>query len=143
MASRLTELALDCHHPETLAAFWCAALDWVVLDDEPGTVEIGPAVIGDAERLEAVRSGPVVPTIVLNEVGEGKVVKNRMHLDLSPTDRSHDDEVARLLDLGATRADVGQRGDESWTVLADPEGNEFCVLRSLAPEHFAHGPTSE
>ena len=139
MASRLTELALDCHDPEALAAFWCAALDWVVLDREPGAVEIGPAPAGDAERLEDVRSGPVVPTIVLNAVGERKVVKNRMHLDLSPTDRSHDDEVARLLDLGASRADVGQAGDESWTVLADPEGNEFCVLRSLAPEHFSLG----
>jgi hypothetical protein len=142
MASRLTEISLDCHDPEALAAFWCAALDWVVLDGEPGIVEIGPAPIADAERLEAVRSGPVVPTIVLAAVGEAKVVKNRMHLDLSPSDRSHEDEVARLLDLGATRADVGQRGDESWTVLADPEGNEFCVLRSLAPEHFSLGPTS-
>jgi hypothetical protein len=60
-----------------------------------------------------------------------------MHLDLSPVDCSRDEEVERLLALGATRADVGQTGEESWVVLADPEGNEFCVLRSLAPGHFA------
>jgi hypothetical protein len=70
-------------------------------------------------------------------VPETKVAKNRMHLDLSPVDRSRDEEVARLLALGATRADVGQTGEESWVVLADPEGNEFCVLRSLAPGHFS------
>lgn len=137
MASRLTELSLDCHDPEALAAFWCAALDWVVLDRVPGLVEIGPAGRDDGELLEAVRSGPVAPTMFLAAVEEDKVVKNRMHVDLSPIDRSQDDEVERLLALGATRAEVGQTGEESWTVLADPEGNEFCVLRSLAPGHFS------
>ena len=137
MASRLTELSLDCHDPEALAAFWCAALDWVVLDRVPGLVEIGPAGRDDRELLEAVRSGPVAPTMFLAAVEEDKVVKNRMHVDLSPVDRSQDDEVERLLALGATRAEVGQTGEESWTVLADPEGNEFCVLRSLAPGHFS------
>ena len=137
MASRLTELSLDCHDPEALAAFWCAALDWVVLDRVPGLVEIGPAGRDDLELLESVRSGPVAPTMFLAAVEENKVVKNRMHVDLSPIDRSQDDEVERLLALGATRAEVGQTGEESWTVLADPEGNEFCVLRSLAPDHFS------
>lgn len=137
MASRMTELSLDCHDPEALAAFWCAALDWVVLDREPGLVEIGPAGRDDGELLEAVRSGPVAPTMFLAAVEEDKVVKNRMHIDLSPIDRSQDEEVERLLALGATHAEVGQTGEESWTVLADPEGNEFCVLRSLAPGHFS------
>ncbi|MFC7362693.1 VOC family protein [Nocardioides astragali] len=137
MASRMTELSLDCHDPEALAAFWCAALDWVVLDREPGLVEIGPAGRDDGELLEAVRSGPVAPTMFLAAVEEDKVVKNRMHVDLSPIDRSQDEEVERLLALGATHAEVGQTGEESWTVLADPEGNEFCVLRSLAPGHFS------
>ncbi|RII20735.1 hypothetical protein DSC45_02725 [Streptomyces sp. YIM 130001] len=59
-------------------------------------------------------------------------MKNRLHLDVSPIDRSTADEVARLLDLGATRADVGQGQDGNWVVMADPEGNEFCVLRTLA-----------
>jgi hypothetical protein len=133
----MTELSLDCHDPEALAAFWCAALDWVVLDREPGLVEIGPAGRDDGELLEAVRSGPVAPTMFLAAVEEDKVVKNRMHVDLSPIDRSQDEEVERLLALGATHAEVGQTGEESWTVLADPEGNEFCVLRSLAPGHFS------
>ena len=60
---------------------------------------------------------------------EGKVVKNRLHLDVRPTG-SHDAEVQRLIDLGARRADIGQ-GDVRWVVLADPEGNEFCVLGPL------------
>ena len=137
MASRLTEISLDCHDPDRLADFWTAALDWVVLDREPGLVEIGPARASDQALLDAVRTGPVPPTMFLAEVGEDKVAKNRMHLDLSPVDRSRDEEVERLLALGATRADVGQTGEETWVVLADPEGNEFCVLRSLAPGHFA------
>jgi hypothetical protein len=65
-------------------------------------------------------------------VPEGKTVKNRLHLDVNPTDREQDDEVRRLLDLGARQADVGQ-GEASWVVLADPEGNEFCVLAGRYP----------
>ena len=107
------------------------------MDRVPGLVEIGPAGRDDGELLEAVRSGPVAPTMFLAAVEEDKVVKNRMHVDLSPIDRSQDEEVERLLALGATHAEVGQTGEESWTVLADPEGNEFCVLRSLARGHFS------
>ncbi len=137
MASRLTEISLDCHDPARLAEFWTAALDWVVLDAEPGLVEIGPVRASDQELLDAVRSGPVAPTMFLAAVPEDKVAKNRLHLDLSPVDRSRDEEVERLVALGATRADVGQTGEESWVVMADPEGNEFCVLRSLAEGHFS------
>ena len=137
MASRLTEISLDCRDPDLLADFWTAALDWVVLDREPGLVEIGPPLETDQALLDAVRSGPVPPTMFLAAVPEDKVAKNRMHLDLSPVDRSRDEEVTRLEALGATRADVGQSGEESWVVMADPEGNEFCVLRSLASGHFA------
>lgn len=137
MASRLTEISLDCHDPVRLADFWTAALDWVVLNSDDGLVEIGPSRSDDDALLDAVRSGHVAPTMFLAAVGEEKVVKNRMHLDLSPIDRSRDEEVARLVALGASRADVGQTGEESWVVLADPEGNEFCVLRSLAPGHFS------
>ena len=112
-------------------------LDWVVLHREPGLVEIGPAGRDDHELLDAVRSGPVAPTIFLAQVPEDKVAKNRVHFDVSPVEGSQEDEVELILGLGATRADIGQSGDESWTVLADPEGNEFCVLRSLAPGHFS------
>jgi catechol 2,3-dioxygenase-like lactoylglutathione lyase family enzyme len=137
MASRLTEISLDCHDPDRLAEFWTAVLGWEVLHAEPGLVEIGPGGRADAELLEVVRSGPVAPTIFLAQVPEEKVAKNRVHFDVSPVDCSQDEEVERILALGATRADIGQTGEESWTVLADPEGNEFCVLRSLAPEHFS------
>ena len=137
MASRLTEISLDCHDPDRLADFWCAVLGWQVLNHEPGLVEIGPARVEDQALLDAVRSGPVCPTIFLAQVEEDKVVKNRSHFDVSPIDVSQEEEVERILALGATHADVGQTGDESWTVLADPEGNEFCVLRSLAPGHFS------
>lgn len=137
MTSRLTEISLDCHDPDRLADFWTRALGWVVLHREPGLVEIGPEGRDDRELLGAVRAGPVPPTMFLAAVEESKVVKNRMHLDLSPVDCSRDEEVERLLALGASRADVGQTGEESWVVLADPEGNELCVLRSLAPGHFS------
>jgi hypothetical protein len=137
MASRLTEISLDCHDPDRLAEFWTAALDWVVLHHEPGLVVIGPERPDDLALLQAVRSGHVAPTMFLAAVPEDKVATNRMHLDLSPIDRSRDEEVDRLLALGATRADVGQTGEETWVVMADPEGNEFCVLRSLAEGHFS------
>ena len=137
MASRLTEISLDCHDADLLAAFWAGVLGWDVLHREPGLVEIGPGGRHDAELLDAVRSGPVAPTIFLAQVPEEKVAKNRVHFDVSPVDCSQEDEVQRILALGATRAEVGQTGEESWVVLADPEGNEFCVLRSLAEGHFS------
>lgn len=135
MTSRLNEINVDCADPDRLADFWCAALGYVVLEAEPGLVEIGPGRVPDAELLDAVRRAPVAPTIFFATVPESKSVKNRLHLDLSPIDISQVDEVARLEALGARRADVGQ-GDVSWVVMADPEGNEFCVLRSLAPGEF-------
>jgi hypothetical protein len=72
----------------------------------------------------------------LARVPEQKTVKNRLHLDLSPIDGTLAEEVARLEALGARRADVGQTSAETWVVMADPEGNEFCVLHSLAPGEF-------
>lgn len=72
------------------------------------------------------------PTLTFAKVPDTKTIKNRLHIDVNPTDREQDDEVGRLLGLGARHADVGQ-GDVSWVVLADPEGNEFCVLASRHP----------
>ena len=118
MSSRFTELAVDCRDAAKLAEFWCAVLDWRVSDTEPGLVEIE----GD---------GPG-PTIVFCEVPEEKTAKNRVHIDVSPRDREQPEEVERILALGARRADVGQ-GDVDWVVLADPEGNEFCVLKTRRP----------
>jgi hypothetical protein len=74
----------------------------------------------------------VPPTLTFAHVPEGKTVKSRLHLDVNPTDREQDEEVRRLLDLGDRDADVGQ-GDVSWVCLADPEGNEFCVLAGRRP----------
>ena len=90
------------------------ALGWVVVNDAPDEFEIRPS----PDRL---------PGLLFVAVKEPKTTKNRLHLDFRPEDRGA--EVERLLTLGATRADVGQ-GEKSWAVLADPEGNEFCVLRS-------------
>ncbi|GGY86786.1 VOC family protein [Streptomyces nitrosporeus] len=129
MTSRFTELAVDCHDPEGLAAFWCAVLDFKVIDRDEGAVEIGSWV----PAVEDVRARQMPPTLLFIQVPEDKAVKNRLHLDISPIDGSTEDEVARLLGLGATRADVGQGPGRSWVVMADPEGNEFCVLRTLAP----------
>jgi|SRR6478609_815602 len=137
MSSRLTEINVDCADPRRLADFWCAVLDYVVVDATDDLVEIGPDRGSDAELLDAVRRGPLAPSLFFAQVPEGKTVKNRLHLDLSPIDRSQAEEVARLEGLGARRADVGQGDDVSWVVMTDPEGNELCVLRSLAPGQFA------
>ncbi|MEJ7636127.1 VOC family protein [Aeromicrobium sp.] len=128
MASTFTELAFDCADPRALARFWCAVLDYEVRDDNDGFLSIGsPSTRGGEDPY-----GPVPPTLAFARVPEGKNIKNRLHIDVNPSDRDQGQEVRRLLDLGARHADVGQ-GDQSWVVLADPEGNEFCVLASRHP----------
>lgn len=126
MTSRFTELAIDCADPEALARFWCAALDYEVLGAEEGLVNIGSPGSNTADG----HLGPVPPTLTFARVPEDKSAKNRLHLDLRPVDGDQHAEVDRLLGLGARRVDVGQTGQESWVCLADPEGNEFCVLGS-------------
>lgn len=124
MACRISELVLECRDPEELARFWCAVLDFVVLDREGGAVEIGPP-----EGF-----GGLQPTIVLSPTDEPKPARTRLHLDVNAVDRDQEVELERLLQLGARPADVGQTGQESWHVLADPEGNPFCLLKArLAP----------
>lgn len=117
MTSTFTDLAIDCVDPTKLARFWCEVLGYAVRVEDDELVTIG---------------GAVPPTLTFARVPEGKTVKNRLHIDVNPTDREQDDEVRRLLDLGAQRVDVGQ-GEQSWVVLADPEGNEFCVLAARRP----------
>jgi hypothetical protein len=130
MASKFTELAIDCADPSGLARFWCSVLDYEVQDEDAddGVVTIGSPVVPEGKN----RLGPVPPTLTFARVPEGKTVKNRLHIDVNPTDREQDEEVRRLVDLGARHVDVGQ-GEVSWVVLADPEGNEFCVLASRCP----------
>jgi hypothetical protein len=130
MGSRLTEISVDCHDPVAQAAFWAAALDYHVVQTSDAQVEIAPWEQEPADLAEQVRQAPGVPTLVFVTVPEGKTVKNRLHLDVRPIDGSHEAEVERLIGLGARRADIGQ-GDVPWVVLADPEGNEFCVLGPL------------
>src|SRR5215813_8705321 len=129
MASKFTELAIDCADPSGLARFWCAVLGYEVQDEDDGLVTIGSPLLTEGKN----HPGPVPPVLTFARVPESKIVKNRLHLDVNPTDREQGGEVRRLLDLGARHADVGQTGDESWVVLADPEGNEFCVLAGRHP----------
>jgi glyoxalase superfamily protein len=126
MTSRFSELIIDCHDPRPLAEFWCAVLGYTVIDQDENAVEISSW----KPTAEAFREKPQPPTLVFIRVPEGKTVKNRIHIDVSPIDSSQQDEVERLLSLGARHVDIGQ-GEQRWVVLADPEGNEFCVLRSL------------
>ena len=118
MSSRLRAVALDVDDLDRMTTFWGA-----VLGAEPFDVEDGFASLPLGGDL----------TLDLIRVPEPKTVKDRLHLDLVAADRTQAEEVARLLELGAVRADVGQGGDVSWVVLADPEGNEFCVLRGAQP----------
>jgi hypothetical protein len=106
------QVTVDARDSVALGRWWAEALGWVVVEDRRGEFEIRPA----PDRL---------PGLLFTEVDEPKTAKNRLHLDLRPDDQQA--EVERLLALGATRVDVGQ-GDQGWVVLADPEGNELCVL---------------
>src|SRR3954470_23895315 len=121
MTSAFAVLAIDAHAPRRIADFWAAVLGWRVVDESDGLVSIAPA---DARW----------PTIDVVPVPEAKTVKNRLHLDLRADGTSTEEELERLLSLGARRVDVGQGEDVTWTVLADIEGNEFCLLSRTAQE---------
>lgn len=122
MTTRLTSVLIDAADPQRLSRFWAELLGWPVTFDDPGEVDVelapGAVAWGDGGT----------PCLTFVPVGDPKVGKNRVHLDLvSATDRAQQDTVERALALGAHRIDIGQ-GDVAWEVLADPEGNEFCVL---------------
>jgi catechol 2,3-dioxygenase-like lactoylglutathione lyase family enzyme len=118
MTSRLAQITIDVSDIETQAEFWSAALGLTVDLGDDGSAKLYPPEDAPAEAV----------TVWLQPVSEPKQDKLRLHLDLRPEGGDVDGEVDRLLGLGATRADVGQTGEETFTVLADPEGNEFCVL---------------
>jgi catechol 2,3-dioxygenase-like lactoylglutathione lyase family enzyme len=121
MACRISELVIEAADPDRLAAFWSQVLGYVEIDrEDDGSIEIGPRDVG---------FGGPQPTIVLSPSSERRTGKLRLHIDVNATDRDQDAELERLLALGARPADVGQTGTEAWHVLADPEGNEFCLLR--------------
>jgi len=122
VTSRIAVVAIDARDPALVATFWAAALGWIALiDPRGGGVSLSPPTVGGRPG-EAGQSIDVLP------VPEGKTIKNRLHLDLRADGSTQAEEVERLFALGASRVDVGQGDDVSWVVLADPEGNEFCVL---------------
>ena len=116
MPVRLHHIVVDAHDLPALARFWTQALGWKVLSERENEI-----VIGTDENAPA--------GMCFMPVTDPKTVKNRVHLDLTSSAADRDQEIERLVALGARRVDIGQTGAESWTVLADPEGNEFCVVR--------------
>jgi len=118
MSLVISQLAIDCADPYALAQWWARVLEWdLAYDPTPEDDEVS---IVPADRSDEW---------IFLKVPEVKTLKNRLHVDFRPAnDTDQDTELARLLDLGATRVDVGQ-GDVAWHVLADPEGNEFCLLK--------------
>ncbi|GAA1543401.1 VOC family protein [Kribbella lupini] len=123
MGLRIGALVVDSVDPGRLARFWAKALDWVISQDtDPEWI---------VEPPEGSREDCVVADLLFIKVPEPRAGKNRLQLDLRPEDQAA--EVERLEALGATRADVGQGNDRPWTVMADPEGNEFCVQAAHPP----------
>jgi predicted enzyme related to lactoylglutathione lyase len=116
MALTLHHIVVDAHDLPGLASFWAQVLGWRVLSEREREVVIGPE-----------ETAPV--GICFMPVTDRKTAKNRLHLDLTTGADDRDAEIDRILALGAQPVDIGQTGAESWTVLADPEGNEFCVVR--------------
>jgi predicted enzyme related to lactoylglutathione lyase len=117
MPSQWEQVVVDAEDPARLARWWAEALGYQIVHEEPDEVEIR-------------RSPDALPGLLFTPVPDAKKVKNRLHLDLRPEDQEA--EVERLVDMGARPVDIGQH-DVSWVVLADPEGNEFCVLSSRRP----------
>lgn len=119
MTVRLGDIVVDCSNPTAAAEFWCAALGYRVV----GTDETGVAIAGDSSA----------PTLLFLASDDSKLHKNRIHFDVCPVEgTTRDDEVSRLERLGARRIDIG-RHDASWVVMADPAGNEFCVMNTVLP----------
>ncbi len=129
MSIVIGHLTVDAGDPETLARWWAEVLGWEVELDAEDDEEVWIAAPEDV-GAGVGPTGPGTGGLLFIRVPEAKQVKNRLHLDLRPADGSDQEtELARLLALGATRVDIGQ-GEVPWHVLADPEGNEFCLLRS-------------
>lgn len=127
MSIRWQSVCVDTTDPARLAPFWEAALGWRRTYDSADEVVLEPP--------EGSPADGVSPDLLFLRVPEEKTTKNRLHIDLRPDDQAA--EVARLEGLGAHRVSVGQAADVSWVVLADPDGNELCVLRALTAEELA------
>lgn len=130
MAVRWYTTVIDSRDPQAQARWWAAVLGWQLFYDTPEEAVIIPAYVNQA-MLDATPWERVGPGLVFVPVPEDKQLKNRLHLDLAPhLSDDREAEIERLLEMGATRADVGQPDDASFDVFRDPEGNEFCLLSS-------------
>ena len=124
MTSFISHTTVDCANAYELSEWWKQLLGYVDLPDDPNEPEHEECMI---QRPDGTHQ------LLFIEVPDLKQGKNRLHFDLRPSDRTRDEEVDRALGLGATQVDDlrGKYGPGSgWVVLADPEGNEFCILRS-------------
>lgn len=127
MSLRLDQVAIDAHDPERLAKFWAEVLDYEVIYDSAEDPENDSL----EREIELAAKGGSSTTLLFLSNNDEKKVKNRLHFDLRPDDQAA--EVARVEALGARRVDIGQ-GEQTWVVLADPEGNEFCILSARPPK---------
>lgn len=127
MSVRWYTVVVDCHDVQAQSAWWARVLRWDIAYEADDEVVVVPPHALDESR--AVPRSERSPGLVFVPVPEAKTLKNRLHIDLAPgPDDEQAAEVAWLESLGARRVDIGQGDDKSWVVLADPEGNEFCVL---------------
>jgi predicted enzyme related to lactoylglutathione lyase len=120
VSSAILNITFDCADPRALARFWGQVTGWPVVEEpQPGSEDSAVGNPGEGH-----------PRLYFVRVPEDKTIKNRMHLDVMPADRTQDEEIARLTGLGATIVS-DRRPELGWVILADPEGNEFCVEISV------------
>jgi hypothetical protein len=131
MVSRISHTSFDARNAYDQSLFWSKVLDWIEDPDDPNLPEHDECLIMSRDRREV---------LLFINVPDDKIVKNRVHLDLRPVEITREDEVTRLVALGATQlADFRRPDGSGWITLADPEGNEFCVL---SPRPAGTGPTT-
>ncbi len=128
MALRWQNIGIDTTDPAPLARWWAELLGWRITFEDEDEVVLEPPAGSPQDGVS--------PDILFLRVPEPKQEKVRIHLDLRPEDQAA--EVARAEAMGATRVDIGQ-GAPTWVVLADPQGNEFCILRALTAAELAEG----
>ncbi|WP_154796106.1 VOC family protein [Occultella kanbiaonis] len=130
MAAQWHSVVVDCFDPQSLSRWWAEVLDWrIAYESEDEVVLVPPGALEESRRMQDLPYVERGPVLLFGRSSDVKTTKNRLHLDLAPGEApgSRDAEVERLITLGATAVDIGQK-DVPWVVLADPEGNEFCVL---------------
>ncbi len=124
MVSRISHVSVDCRDAYAQSVWWAEVLGFTDVPGDPNEPGHEECMIVDPDGTDRV---------LFIEVSEGKAVKNRLHFDLVPTDRTRDEEIDRVVALGATPLwDLRKPDGTGWLVLTDPEGNEFCILRSDA-----------